>query len=515
VRRYTTERSETLKSALLLKIDDIRDEGKLITALRSWFASSDLPMNIRGNKTIKKFQKALESTAPEPGSSSAANSLSIAARLTIIEGLNWLIRHAALQPSGGSGGANSRPGEPKINNPDLERMRRNRQFVEKLASGAVFSYSPSFLSTWRSLMHFVRFGWIAPVVILLLFGIAVIDHQSAEGEPFSWTDCVSAWPTQFIRLLVIVLSLAFIFRGMESLRRNELELSRAFVLPEEGEQRAAGGNMILRWLLPSFAGRAKDLWKEYRWLGHPWRRAQRVALMFVFYLLSIFLFATSFSGEQPMPVRGVICFTINNLLLMVAVVATIVLNFFVVDATRLCRRFIENICETPTIYPPQTPRKYCAGIEQQADDDLEEWIDMHLIARRSAEVSKLIYYPFIILFLLIIARARYWDDWTWSPLLILVFVLNAAWALSSAVVLQMSAKNGRAKALESIQRKLLQLPPTGAEARVKRFKKIIKDVSEMKSGAFAGFTNNPILGALTLPMAGTAITFLIEFLTKG
>jgi hypothetical protein len=37
----------------------------------------------------------------------------------------------------------------------------------------------------------------------------------------------------------------------------------------------------------------------------------------------------------------------------------------------------------------------------------------------------------------------------------------------------------------------------------------------MKSGAFAGFTNNPILGALTLPVAGTAITFLIEFLTKG
>jgi hypothetical protein len=302
---------------------------------------------------------------------------------------------------------------------------------------------------------------------------------------------------------------------MESLRRNELELSRAFVLPEEGEQRAVGGNMILRWLLPSFAGRAKDLWKEYRWLGHPWRRAQRVALMFVFYLLSIFLFATAFSGEQPMPVRGVICFTINALLLTVAVVATIVLNFFVVDATRLCRRFIENICEAPTIYPPQTPRKYCAGIEQQADDDLEEWIDMHLIARRSAEVSKLIYYPFIILFLLIIARARYWDDWTWSPLLILVFVLNGAWALSSAVVLQRSAKNGKAKALESIQRKLLQLPPTGAEARVKRFKKIIKDVSEMKSGAFAGFTNNPILGALTLPVAGTAITFLIEFLTKG
>ena len=106
---------------------------------------------------------------------------------------------------------------------------------------------------------------------------------------------------------------------------------------------------------------------------------------------------------------------------------------------------------------------------------------MQVIAGRSAEVSKLIYYPFITLLLLIAARALYWDDWVWPPLLILVFVLNAAWAVSNAVVLQRSAKQAKARALESVRQKLCRLPEKGSEPRIKRLNKIQKDISAMNS----------------------------------
>ncbi|HEY2108351.1 MAG TPA: hypothetical protein VGH17_00545, partial [Candidatus Acidoferrales bacterium] len=101
------------------------------------------------------------------------------------------------------------------------------------------------------------------------------------------------------------------------------------------------------------------------------------------------------------------------------------------------------------------------------------------------------------------------------PLLILVFVFNTAWAVSSAVVLQQSAKAAKARALESLRQKISQLPETHSEMRLKRFTKMRVDISALNSGAFCGYLNNPILGALSLPLAGTAIALIVQFMTNG
>jgi hypothetical protein len=352
--------------------------------------------------------------------------------------------------------------------------------------------------------------------MLLVLLLAVMDNQaSGEGEPFSWTDGVSAWPSQFIRLLAVALAIAFILRGEEDLRRNQLELSRRFMLPDGDKAKRLKSNTISDWCHFAVAVKAKVLWLEYRWLGRPVQRAKRIITLSAIYFFSLFFLATAFGELAPNPIRGVACKAVNLFLLFAAAITTILLNFFVVDATRLCQRFIRNLNSAPTVYPPETLRKFCGGIEPAADDDLDEWLDMQIIAGRSAEVSKLIYYPFITLLLLIAARAGYWDDWTWQPLLILIFVLNTAWAVSSALVLQRSAKQAKTRALESIRQKLCLLPEKGSKPRIKRLKKIQEDISAMNSGAFAGYLNNPILGALSLPVMGTAVALAIQFLTNG
>ena len=65
----------------------------------------------------------------------------------------------------------------------------------------------------------------------------------------------------------------------------------------------------------------------------------------------------AFGEMSPMPIRGVICHAVNVFLLYAAVITTILLNFFVVDATRLCQRFIQNLSNAPTIYPHGNPKK--------------------------------------------------------------------------------------------------------------------------------------------------------------
>jgi hypothetical protein len=519
LRRFVTGRKHALTREIFIKAEDIRDEVKLVTSLREWFPGSPWKGFLSN-----EFKEALGIWDQIPPQASAPSSPDLKDRITIIEGLNQLIERqdlpvittaAPLVPHAADAKQQPAP-EPRLKKDWLRRMIRNRRTIEEAAPGTLFSFAYPFALTWRSVSNFARFGWIAPAAMLLVLLLAVMDNQaSGEGEPLSWTDGVSAWPSQFIRLLGVALAIAFILRGEEDLRRNQLELSRRFMLPDGKEDKRPRAKGISDWLHFAVGVRARDLWLEYRWLGRRTRRAKRIIIMSALYFLSLFSLAYAFGDMPPMPIRGVICHSVNLFLLMTAVITTILLNFFVVDATRLCQRFIKNLSEAPTIYPQATLRKFCGGIEPAADDDLDEWLDMQIIAGRSAEVSKLIYYPFITLVLLVAARARYWDDWAWQPLLILIFVLNTAWAVSSALVLQRSAKLAKARALESVRQKLCRLPEKGSEPRIKRFNKIQEDISAMNSGAFAGYLNNPILGALSLPVMGTAVALAIEFLTNS
>jgi hypothetical protein len=518
LRRFVTNRKEALKRELLIKTDDIRDERKLVTAMRGWLSQSAWKSLVSD-----KLAKALE---PKNQVSSASYpSHGHESMLTIINGLNHLIQGPDLLPAAVEvlpSAVAPMQGQQLISKAAvkkqwLQQMIQNRRTIEKSAPGALFSFAYPFAITRRSVSNFARFGWIAPAGMLLVFLLAVLDNQSPGiGEPFSWTSGASAWPTQLLRVLTIGLAIGFLLRGEEDLRRNQLELSRHFILPDgDAHRRPSRGNRIYEWLHAAVAVRAKILWREYRWLGRWRKRATRVIFMATIYILALCAFAQAFGDMPTMPIRGVICNTVNLFLLWTVIITTIALNFFVVDASRLCQRFIQNLNAAPTIYPKKTLRKFRGGVDKVADDDLDDWLDMQIIAMRSAEVSRLIYYPFITLLLLVLARARYWDDWTWQPLLILIFVFNAAWAVSSAVVLQRSAKAAKAHALESLRQKISRLPETGSELRLKRFARMREDISALNSGAFAGYLNNPILGALSLPLTGTAIAFIVQFLTSG
>ena len=236
VRRFVTGRKQALRREVLIKAEDIRDEDKLATSLRQWFRGSPWKDFLSDG-----FKKALEiwNQIPPQGSAPSSPDLTHSTRTTIIDGLNKLIERrdlplitTASRPVADAAKRQS-ASEPRPKEDWLRRMIQNRRTIEKAAHGALFSFAYPFALTWRSLSNFARFGWIAPAAMLLVLLLAVMDNQaSGEGEPFSWTDGVSAWPSQFIRLVTVALAIAFILRGEEDLRRNQLELSRRFMLPD-------------------------------------------------------------------------------------------------------------------------------------------------------------------------------------------------------------------------------------------------------------------------------------------
>ena len=64
----------------------------------------------------------------------------------------------------------------------------------------------------------------------LVAGLFNWISEDGSGEPFSWFDGVSIWPTELIRLLALFLALYFITRGWSKLEENRRAIMRRFDL---------------------------------------------------------------------------------------------------------------------------------------------------------------------------------------------------------------------------------------------------------------------------------------------
>ena len=138
------------------------------------------------------------------------------------------------------------------------------------------------------------------------------------------------------------------------------------------------------------------------------------------------------------PVRGEWSYVLDRATLQSEVVVYCMLLFFVVDETILTANLIGKL--TPYIQSPS---------------DLEETDAIHHINELTKAVSGLIYLPFSVLFMMIVARNPLFDAYAWPPLTIAYFGSGLLLIIVAAVTLQGRARAAKQTALDSIDRKLI------------------------------------------------------------
>lgn len=118
-------------------------------------------------------------------------------------------------------------------------------------------------------------------------------------------------------------------------------------------------------------------------------------------------------------------------------------------------------------------------------------------------VAPLIWYPLLVLTLLVVARFSVLDNWTWPPGLVLSIGITAAWALGSAMLLRRAAKHLRETALNDLRRFRL----LGRESDVKRqaFDELMAEIRDLKTGAFAPLSDQPFIRAVLFPGAALGL----------
>jgi len=149
----------------------------------------------------------------------------------------------------------------------------------------------------------------------------------------------------------------------------------------------------------------------------------------------------------------------------------------------------------------EAPSPHADEKPDPAGTAVTELLRVRLIAASSHVVSRLIFDPFVVLLVLIVAQSPLFVAWQWNIPALTVAFLSASAALACAVILQRSAKDARARALDALDR--AELPLTGKDDEAcARVAKIRSEIESLATGVFASFSQNPVVYALLLPLGG-------------
>ena len=372
-----------------------------------------------------------------------------------------------------------------------------------------------------------------------------------ECEPVAWFQGVSAWPSHLLHLLALVgtlLALDQAWIGVLCARRKDcrwLGQPEPEPTPLKGHSPRAlfrhwrDQYSALAW--PIARGQSCDamkLWKQYSERGHPRVRAVRILFCFLLTVGMVLLFFVGLSeGQIPeVPVRGeehrqMVKATLYALLLLLPLLIVVV-----VDATLLLLGFIRRLNAGRSYYPDETLARF-AGALGSAHDDLwkrklsarpedrernagerrhsllDPWVDLQLIARLSQPVARLVIWPFAVLAVIVVARSRLFDNWSLTPPIAGVVSFYVAVLIGLALWVKQAAEHARSQALRTMKADRRWLAGTDDAELAKLgepLDRLIAEVEDMRSGAFAPFLEQPLLKALLVPLGGAGGTQLFD-----
>jgi hypothetical protein len=356
--------------------------------------------------------------------------------------------------------------------------------------------------------------------------------QYGEGEPIELMQGVSVWPIILLRSLSIILSIYLLWRAWQKLNKNLYEIAREMNLPMPNlaiaaERETDRGHSLWKKLVCMFSyslrERQPDMrkpynintaWREYvyqgRWVARLLRVVLYVAAMFCLWKYVV----SPMMGQSIMPWRGGLSETVYRYMSRVEVITMLAVMYLVFDATLLCLCFVKELCRSSTEWPAETKAQFDGrlGLEQQF---VNEWIDLDL-AKRTRCISTLIYYPFILIALLLVSRSTVFANYT-PNLKILVFQGTCLTIVfGCAIALCLAAQAIRSAAQQKLTNGIICAKGPCAKdfddggRRAGQLETLLVRVEGLREGAFSPVSQQPLVRALLLPLGSFGWTTLLE-----
>ena len=217
----------------------------------------------------------------------------------------------------------------------------------------------------------------------------------------------------------------------------------------------------------------KRLLIEYFLRGLWWKRVGRVFLMLMF--LGVFVVCLSMALPLPTsPARGDLARIIDKSILVFCICAFFFLTFYVFDAINMALRIIKGLGQHRTNWP----ESYIHNIVKQKQvnpEYLAGYADVYFTAMHTKEVSSIVYYPFLIVLLMVIARNEYFENWPWPASLLIMLIISVMFIWFCSFCIRRAARHVKREALKDIDSHMIS--DTNRRAQIEHIRDEINSIS--------------------------------------
>jgi hypothetical protein len=275
---------------------------------------------------------------------------------------------------------------------------------------------------------------------------------------------------------------------------------------------------------------AAALFKCYLRLGRRRNRVGRASLGAGAYTF-LFVVMMILSGGIPsfILIRGHLSHVFDQIMLALTIPAILFVLFYVFDAAFLTKRILDYFSRLPTCWP-EPALKQNAIKSGLCPHHLDAVLDIEFAAVQTGEIGPLMLGPIMLMLILVLSRICYFDNWTWPPGLVAVFVANFLLAGFCWWMVRRAADNVRRAALERLEAiillvkgspdELYEIPsPVKQETPcvIKVAKKLYLEnlgaarskIEKEHRGAFAQWFQDPTYLAVFIPSSISGIISLI------
>ena len=347
-----------------------------------------------------------------------------------------------------------------------------------------------------------------------------------QDEPFSFTDGISIWPTEFLRFVVVLASVLLMVKAKKDLLGNDRDVAESFGLRKRGESSDFRDDqlhsadhtwwkvirapvklgLLDRITLSGMQRRGgklqniEEVWRDYLLWGSPANRLIRTLVSAMLFFGIVGLIICLF-GPPNHPHRGFVSQWVDLVFFGAGILSLVMLTFFIVDATLLSTKFIKLLTDRLIIWPDflAKPLLSAQGMgKNPADQGTSSWLNILVVRDHSKALGRLVYFPFVAVFGAVLARHSYFDHWNYPVGLNIIFALLLVFALMCAVLLRRTAKLARETTVAAIQKRMEQIESQWGypHSLKENLKKMVDEIEDIREGAFAPLANHPILRAL-------------------
>ena len=212
------------------------------------------------------------------------------------------------------------------------------------------------------------------------------------------------------------------------------------------------------------------------------------------------------------PARGDVSWRAYILVTITLALATWFLIFSVADTTLLTWRVVKGFRTEAGIWPEKTLQQFSRRLGLPKDI-VDDWIDLVFVSKRTKCITTFIYYPFLIIALLVFSRSRLFANYGVNVPDIITMAIAVFIVSGCAVALRLSAEALRAKARRRLNDRIMEAKKSADGERLAgQMELMLRRVEELRDGAFSPFSQQPLVRAMLLPLGSFGGTALLEYL---